>query len=127
RVGDDALMLAAVGLMSVELLFKVGAVPFHSWTPAVYQGAPTPVTAFMAAGTKAAAFIAMMRILFVAFGGASWDWRPVIWVIAAITMVLGSLVAIAQTDVKRMLAYSSVAHAGFLLVGVSGGWVGDGI
>lgn len=123
--GDaQPMLLAAIGLLLVGLLFKVGAVPFHSWTPDVYQGAPTPVTAFMAAATKAAAFVAMLRVLFVAFGGASWDWRPVLWVIAVITMLLGSIVAISQTDVKRMLAYSSVAHAGFITVGLSGAYLG---
>ncbi len=125
RTGGEHLLLAAIGLISVGMLFKVGAVPFHQWTPDVYQGAPTPVTAFMAAGTKAAAFVAFMRVLFVAFGGASWDWRPLLWVVALLTMVVGSLVAIAQTDVKRMLAYSSVAHAGFLLVGLAGAYVAD--
>jgi NADH-quinone oxidoreductase subunit N len=125
RTGSENLLLAAVALMAVGLLFKIGAVPFHAWTPDVYQGAPTPVTAFMAAGTKAAAFVALMRVFFVAFGGASWDWRPTIWAIALVTMVLGSLVAIAQTDVKRMLAYSSIAHAGFLLVGLVGAYVAD--
>ena len=123
RTGSENLLLAAIALMAVGLLFKISAVPFHAWTPDVYQGAPTSVTAFMAAGTKAAAFIALMRVFFVAFGGASWDWRPIIWAIALITMLLGSLVAIAQTDVKRMLAYSSVAHAGFLLVGFVGAYV----
>ena len=125
RTGGEHLLLAAIGLISVGMLFKVGAVPFHQWTPDVYQGAPTPVTAFMAAGTKAAAFVAFMRVLFVAFGGASWDWRPVVWVVALLTMVVGSLVAISQTDVKRMLAYSSVAHAGFLMVGLAGAYVAD--
>lgn len=124
--GDETpILLAAIGLLLVGLLFKVGAVPFHSWTPDVYQGAPTAVTAFMAAATKAAAFIAMMRVLFVAFGGASWDWRPVLWVVAVLTMIVGSVVAISQTDVKRMLAYSSIAHAGFLTVGLSGAYLGD--
>lgn len=120
------LLLAAIGLMSVGLLFKIGAVPFHAWTPDVYQGAPTPVTAFMAAGTKAAAVVALMRVLFVAFGGASLDWRPLILAVSVLTMLLGSLVAIAQTDVKRMLGYSSVAHAGFLLVGVAGAFAAAG-
>ena len=123
RTGSQNLLLAAVALMAVGLLFKISAVPFHAWTPDVYQGAPTPVTAFMAAGTKAAAFVAMLRVFFVAFGGASWDWRPIIWAVALVTMLLGSLVAIAQTDVKRMLAYSSVAHAGFLLVAFAGAYV----
>ncbi|HUQ00468.1 MAG TPA: NADH-quinone oxidoreductase subunit NuoN [Aeromicrobium sp.] len=120
------LLLAAIALMAVGLLFKIGAVPFHAWTPDVYQGSPTPVTAFMAAGTKAAAVIALMRVLFVAFGGASSEWRPLLWGIAVVTMLLGSLVAIAQTDVKRMLGYSSVAHAGFLLVGITGAFAAAG-
>ena len=118
------LMLASIAMMCVGLLFKVGAAPFHEWTPDAYQGAPTPVTAFMAAATKAAAFIALMRVLYVGFGGASWDWRPVIWIIAILTMFVGSIIAIAQTDVKRMLAYSAVAHTGFLLVGASGAYMG---
>lgn len=124
RGDEQPMLLAAIALLLVGLLFKVGAVPFHSWTPDVYQGAPTPVTAFMAAATKAAAFVAMMRVLFVAFGGASWDWRPLMWVVAVITMFFGSIVAISQTDVKRMLAYSSIAHAGFLIVGLSGAYLG---
>lgn len=124
RTGSDTILLASIALMAVGLLFKISAVPFHSWTPDVYQGAPTPVTAFMAAGTKTAAFVALLRVFFVAFGGATWDWRPTIWVIAVVTMFLGALVSIAQTDVKRMLAYSSIAHAGFLLVGFAGAYVG---
>jgi NADH-quinone oxidoreductase subunit N len=114
---DTELRLAAVALMAVGLLFKVGAVPFHTWTPDVYVGAPTPVTAFMAAGTKAAAFVALMRVLFAA---TETDWQPLVAVVAGVTMLVGSLLAIAQTDVKRMLAYSSVAHAGFLLTGLLG-------
>jgi NADH-quinone oxidoreductase subunit N len=102
----------------------MGAVPFHTWTPDVYQGAPTPVTAFMAAGTKAAALVAMLRVFFVAFGGSSWDWRPTVIIVAVITMFLGAVVSISQTDVKRMLAYSSIAHAGFLLVGLAGAYAG---
>ena len=123
---DDVLMLAAIAMLTVGLLFKVAGVPFHGWTPDVYQGAPTPVTAFMAAATKAAAFIALMRVLYVGFGGAAWDWRPIIWVIAIASMFVGAVIAIAQTDVKRMLAYSAVAHTGFLLVGVSGAYAGEG-
>ena len=126
RQDGGNLLLAAIGLMAVGLLFKVGAVPFHSWTPDVYQGAPTPVTAFMAAGTKAAAMVALMRVLFVSFGAAAVDWRPLLAAVAVATMVLGSLVAIAQTDVKRMLGYSSVAHAGFLIVGVAGAFAAVG-
>ena len=124
RSGSSALLLAAMAMIAVGLLFKVGAVPFHSWTPDVYQGAPTAVTAFMAAGTKAAAFLALVRVFFVGFGGAQWDWQPIIWVIAVVTMFVGSIVAVSQTDVKRMLAYSSIAHAGFLLVGFVGAYEG---
>lgn len=123
RADSGNLLIAAIALMAVGLLFKVGAVPFHAWTPDVYQGAPTPVTAFMAAGTKAAAMVALMRVLFVAFGASAWDWRPLILAVSVATMLLGSLVAIAQTDVKRMLGYSSVAHAGFLLIGIAGAFV----
>lgn len=125
RTDADPLLLASMALIAVGLLFKIGAVPFHAWTPDVYQGAPTPVTAFMAAATKAAAFIALMRVFFVAFGGAAWDWRPAMWVVAVLTMVVGSVIALAQQDIKRMLAYSSIAHAGFLLVGFSGAFLGD--
>ena len=116
--GNDIYLLLGIAFLSVGLLFKVGAVPFHAWSPDVYQGAPTAVTAFMAAATKVAAFGAMLRIFYVSFAEAYWQWRPALIVIALITMVFGSLVAIAQRDVKRMLAYSSIAHAGFLLSGV---------
>ena len=100
------------------MLFKVGAVPFHSWIPDVYQGAPTPITAFMAAATKIAAFGAMLRVFYVALPGLRDDWRPVMWAIAILTMVVGTVTAMTQTDVKRMLAYSAVAHTGFILTGV---------
>ena len=92
--------------------------PFHSWTPDVYQGAPTPITGFMAACTKVAAFGALLRVFYVALGGLAWDWRPIMWGVAILTMVVGSVVALTQTDVKRMLAYSSIAHAGFILIGL---------
>jgi NADH-quinone oxidoreductase subunit N len=117
-VNQDALLLIGMGLLAVGLLFKVGAAPFHSWTPDVYQGAPTQVTGFMAACTKAAAFGALLRVAYVALPGMRWDWQPVVFFVAVLTMLLGSIVAIVQADVKRMLAYSSVAHAGFILVGV---------
>jgi len=116
--GNDVLLLIGIAFLSIGLLFKVGAVPFHSWAPDVYQGAPTPVTAFMAAATKVAAFGAMLRIYYTVFANAQWSWSPVLTAIAVITMLLGSLVAVTQRDVKRMLAYSSIAHAGFLLTGV---------
>jgi NADH-quinone oxidoreductase subunit N len=114
----DALVLAGVALLIVGLAFKVAAVPFHFWTPDVYQGAPTPVTAFMASAGKAAAFAAMLRVLTVALPNWRDDWRPVIWTLAVITLVVGSTLAVVQTNVKRMLAYSSISHAGFILVGV---------
>jgi NADH-quinone oxidoreductase subunit N len=104
--------------VTVGLLFKVGAVPFHAWTPDVYQGAPTAITGFMAACTKVAAFGALLRIYFVGFSGVANDWKPILTTIAIITMVGGSIAAIAQKDVKRTLAYSSITHAGFLLVGI---------
>lgn len=127
RIGGQDLLLGGMALLAVGLLFKVGAAPFHSWTPDVYQGAPTAVTGFMAAGTKTAAFGALLRVFYVGFGGANWDWRPMIWIVAILTMVIGSVVAIVQTDMKRMLAYSAVAHAGFVLVGFAGVYVGAGV
>ena len=116
--GNDVLLLIGMAFVSIGLLFKVGAVPFHAWSPDVYQGAPTPITGFMAAATKIAAFGAMLRIYYTVFANAQWSWTPLLSAIAIITMLFGSLVAIAQRDVKRMLAYSSIAHAGFLLSGV---------
>jgi NADH-quinone oxidoreductase subunit N len=114
-----ALALAATVLLAVGFAFKVSAVPFHMWTPDVYQGAPTAVTAFMSAGTKVAAFAAFIRVFNVALQPLGWDWTPVLWVLAALSIVVGSVLAIAQTDIKRMLAYSSIAHAGFVLVGMT--------
>ncbi|MCH9735332.1 MAG: NADH-quinone oxidoreductase subunit NuoN [Actinomycetia bacterium] len=119
--GKPSLALIGTGLLVVGLLFKVGAAPFHSWIPDVYQGAPTPITAFMSAATKIAAFGAMLRLFYVALPGLHTDWRPVLWAIAILTMVVGTVIAIAQTDVKRMLGYSAVAHSGFILVGVIAG------
>lgn len=116
--GNSVFLLIGIAFLSVGLLFKVGAVPFHAWAPDVYQGAPTAVTAFMAAATKVAAFGAMLRIFYSTLAEAEWSWQPAMSAIAIITMIFGSLVAIAQRDVKRMLAYSSIAHAGFLLAGV---------
>ena len=115
---NDSLVLAGLALLTVGLGFKVAAAPFHVWSPDVYQGAPTHVTAFMASVGKAAAFAAMLRVLVVALPFHRDDWRPVIWVLAVASRVIGSTLAVAQTDVKRMLAFSSVSHAGFLLVGV---------
>ncbi len=115
----EPLLVAGVALMLVGLLFKLGAVPFHGWTPDAYQGAPTPVTAFMAAATKAAAAAALARLLYLALFQLAWQLAPVLWTVAIATMLLGTVVAITQTDVKRMLAYSSIAHAGFLLVALT--------
>ncbi|MFE7424721.1 NADH-quinone oxidoreductase subunit NuoN [Streptomyces sp. NPDC057545] len=117
-MGNDALLLIGGAMILTGLLFKVGAVPFHMWTPDVYQGAPTPVTGFMAAATKVAAFGALLRLLYVVLPGLTWDWRPVLWAVAIVTMLGGAIVAITQTDIKRLLAYSSIAHAGFILAGV---------
>jgi NADH-quinone oxidoreductase subunit N len=121
-VGDptvsEGLLLAGVGLLAVGFLFKVAAVPFHQWTPDVYQGAPAPVTAFMAAGTKTAGFAVFLRVFGGALGGLVVSWRPVIAAIALLTMLFGATVAVVQQDLKRMLAYSSIAHAGYLLIGV---------
>ena len=116
--GKTSLALIGTGLLLVGVLFKIGAVPFHSWIPDVYQGAPTPITAFMAAGTKIAAFGAMLRVFYVALPELRDDWRPVLWAVAILTMVVGTVTAVTQTDVKRMLAYSAVAHTGFILTGV---------
>ncbi|SDI68348.1 NADH-quinone oxidoreductase subunit NuoN [Nonomuraea jiangxiensis] len=116
--GLDPLLMLGLALLGVGLLFKIGAAPFHAWKPDVYQGAPTPITALMASGTLVAAVGAVLRVFWVGLGNLDWNWRPIIWGVAALTMIVGSILAITQTDIKRMLAYSSIAHAGFLLVGV---------
>ncbi|HEY7859773.1 MAG TPA: NADH-quinone oxidoreductase subunit NuoN [Candidatus Nanopelagicales bacterium] len=119
-VNSQAALLVVAGatLLTVGLLFKVAAAPFHQWTPDVYVGAPTPVTGFMAAGVKVAAFGALLRIMYVALGGLRWDWRPVMYVVAVLTMVVGTIIALTQSDIKRMLAYSAIAQTGFILIGV---------
>ena len=114
---SDTLLFAGMGLLVVGLLFKGSVGPFHTWTPDVYQGAPTPVTAFMAACTKVAAFGGILRVLTVGFQSTSWEWRGVLWAVAIVSMVIGAVLGLTQTDVKRMIAYSSIAHAGFLLIG----------
>ncbi|WP_253771990.1 NADH-quinone oxidoreductase subunit NuoN [Goodfellowiella coeruleoviolacea] len=114
---SDTLLYAGLGLLVVGLLFKASVGPFHAWTPDVYQGAPTPVTAFMAACTKVAAFGGILRVLTGAFQATSWEWRGVLWGVAIVSMIIGAVLGLTQTDIKRMIAYSSVAHAGFLLVG----------
>jgi NADH-quinone oxidoreductase subunit N len=110
--------LIGLGLLMVGFAFKVALVPFHSWVPDVYEGAPTPVTAFMAVGPKAAGFAALMRILIQAFPFLAQDWSSVLWLLAILTMTLGNVVAVLQTNIKRMLAYSAIAHAGYILVGI---------
>jgi NADH-quinone oxidoreductase subunit N len=115
---SDALLYLGLALLLVGLLFKASIAPFHAWTPDVYQGAPTPVSAFMASCTKVASFGAILRVLYVAFAGTNWNWRPVIWAVAIASMVVGAIFGLTQTDIKRILAYSSIAHAGFILVGL---------
>ncbi len=116
----DTLLVSGMVMLMVGLLFKLGAVPFHSWTPDVYQGAPTPVTAFMAVCTKLAAIGALLRLLFVALGGSRWEWQPIVAGISILTMLVGAVLAIVSKDIKRLLAYSSVTHAGFLLTAIVG-------
>jgi NADH-quinone oxidoreductase subunit N len=118
-VASGPFLIAGVALLAVGFAFKVSAVPFHMWTPDVYEGAPTPITAFMSVAVKAAAFVAFFRVFLTAFGGVYESWYAMMWWLAALTMVVANLVALAQTSVKRMLAYSSVAHAGYLLVALT--------
>ena len=114
----SSLILVGMALLLVGFAFKVSAVPFHMWTPDVYGGAPTPVVAFMASGIKVAGFAGLVRVFWIGFGPYLADWRPLIGGLAILTLVLGSVLALVQTNVKRMLAYSSIAHAGFILVAV---------
>ena len=114
----DGLLLGGFALLLVGMFFKVAAVPFHAWTPDVYQGSPTPVVAYMASAVKAAGFAALLRVFVAAFESYKADWQPIVYAIALLTMFAGGAMAIVQTDVKRMLAYSSISHAGFILVGV---------
>ncbi len=115
---DDGLVLAGMALLLVGFGFKVAAVPFHFWTPDVYQGAPSPSVAWMASGVKVAGFAGLLRVFYLAFPTYRLDWQPIVFGLAVVTMVVGSVLAIVQTDVKRMLAYSSINHAGFVLIGV---------
>jgi len=114
----QGVLLGGFAFLLVGLGFKVAAVPFHMWTPDVYQGSPTPVTGFMAAAAKAAGFAAMLRIFTSAFGVNRLDWQPVVWALAVLSLLVGSVLAVVQTDVKRMLAYSSISHAGYVLIGL---------
>ena len=122
QVGSSRLIIAGMVLVAVGLLFKVGAVPFASWTPDVYTGAPTPVSGWMAVATKLVALVGLMRVLYVGLGAMRWDWQIILAVVAVASMAVGAVVGLAQTDMKRLLAYSAIAHAGFVLVGVVGAW-----
>ncbi|MEV6931846.1 NADH-quinone oxidoreductase subunit NuoN [Dactylosporangium sp. NPDC051485] len=115
---DDILLYVGLAMLAIGLLFKAAAVPFHVWTPDVYQGAPTPITALMAACTKVAAFGGLLRLVYVGFEGTKWTIQPVLGTIAVLTMIVGAILAVTQTDIKRLLAYSSIANAGYLLIGV---------
>jgi NADH-quinone oxidoreductase subunit N len=115
---DKGLLFTGLALMLVGFAFKISAVPFHMWTPDVYDGSPTPISGFMASASKAAAFAALLRVVSIVFIDYREDWRPVIYALAVLSLVVGSVLAIVQTNVKRMLAYSSISHAGFILVGV---------
>ena len=117
-LSDNPLILVALGLLLVGFSFKISAVPFHMWTPDAYEGAPAIVTGFMSTGVKAAAFAAFARVFLSAFEPFSAEWAPIVWMIAVATMILGTVVGVAQTNLKRMLAYSSIAHGGYLLVGL---------
>jgi NADH-quinone oxidoreductase subunit N len=116
EVMSNAMLLIGIGLMLIGFGFKVALAPFHMWAPDVYEGAPTPITAYMAAAVKAAAFAAFLRVFLEAFGGAGASWHVAVWWLSAITMIVGNFIALASRDIKRMLAYSSIAHAGYILV-----------
>jgi NADH-quinone oxidoreductase subunit N len=120
-LADTGLVLAGLALLLVGFSFKVAAVPFHFWTPDVYQGAPSPSVSWMASGVKVAGFAGLLRVFYLAFFTYRVDWQPIVFAIAALTMIVGSVLAVVQTDVKRMLAYSSINHAGFILVAVQAG------
>ncbi len=119
--GSSPLLLIGVALLIVGFGFKVAAVPFHAWTPDVYEGAPTTVTAFMAVGVKAAAFAAFARVFLHTLGSIHAEWQGILWILAALTMTVGNVTALVQNNIKRMLAYSSIAHAGYLLVAMVAG------
>ena len=123
----EPMVLIGLGMLLVGFGFKISSVPFHMWAPDVYEGAPTTISAFIATGSKAGAFAAMIRVLVVALRGAQPDWSALLWALAALTMTVGNVVALAQSNLKRMLAYSSIAHVGYMLMGlVAGGSAGAG-
>ncbi len=126
RLTDEGLLLAGIGLLLVGFGFKVAAAPFHAWTPDVYQGSPTPVVSFMASAVKAAGFAGLLRVVVVGFDTHRLDWQPIVYGLAVASLVVGAVLAVVQTDVKRMMAYSSINHAGFMLVAVSSGTL-DGV
>jgi NADH-quinone oxidoreductase subunit N len=121
RLTDEGLLLAGIGLMLVGFGFKVAAAPFHTWTPDVYQGSPSPVVSFMASSVKAAGFAGMLRVIVVTFSTHRLDWQPIVYALAAASLVVGAVLAVVQSDVKRMMAYSSINHAGFMLIAVAAG------
>ena len=123
RLTDEGLLLAGIGLMLVGFGFKVAAAPFHTWTPDVYQGSPTPVVSFMASAIKAAGFAGLLRVIVVTFSTHRLDWQPILYALAAASLLLGAVLAVVQTDVKRMMAYSSINHAGFMLIAVAAGTI----
>ncbi len=120
-VVTNGLLVGGLALMLVGLGFKVAAVPFHVWTPDVYQGSPSPITGFMAAAAKAAGFSALLRIMLTGLSTRRFDWQPIVWALAVASMLIGAVLAVVQSDVKRMLAYSSISHAGFILIGLQAG------
>ena len=121
QTGTSPALLLAMSLIAVSFSFKIAAAPFHMWAPDVYEGAPTSVTAFMSVGPKAAGFAVIGRVFMIAFHSAQTDWTPILIGIAILTMATGNIIALAQTNIKRMLAYSSIAHAGYALLGVIAG------
>lgn len=120
-LAGNPMFVVGMLLMAVGFSFKIAAAPFHMWTPDVYEGAPTPMTAFMSAGPKAAGFAAFIRVLVVAMPTLKADWSDLLWILAVLTMTVGNIIALSQNNIKRMLAYSSIAHAGYALVGFTAG------
>jgi len=118
---SNLMLVAGMLLMATGFAFKVAAAPFHMWTPDVYEGAPTPMTAFMSVGPKAAGFAAFLRVFLVALPAFKPEWSSLVWILAVLTMTIGNITALYQQNIKRMLAYSSIAHAGYILVGFTAG------